>query len=138
MKNSPHKEFLITEYILFFKRYKLCPIYSSIIFGVCFDLPALVLSIFQKIPVSFGYFSCLFWLFIGPFLIYTAGQIADELWPKLSGLLDKKMVDDLKLYERRFHGRGYLIVGIPAAISVSILVLAPQGLPSSSISPYTL
>lgn len=138
MKKLAHQEFLITKYVLFFKRYKIPPIYSSIIFGVCFNVPALVLSIFRIIPVSFGYFSCLFWLFIGPFLIYTAGQMVDELWPKLSGLFEIKTVNELKVYEKRFHGRGYLIVGIPAVIAVSILVLAPQGLLSSSISVFTL
>lgn len=138
METVVHREFLITRYILFLKRHGLAPIYSSLIFGASFNVPAIIFSACQKIPLSFGYFSCLFWLFIGPFLIYNAGKMADELWPQLKELLEKRKIKDLQAYEKRFESLGYLIIGIPATIGVSILVLAPQGVLMSSISPYTV
>lgn len=133
-----HREFLTTRYILFLKKHGLDPIYSSLIFGASFNVPAIVFSIYQKIPLSFGYFSCLFWLFIGPFLIYNAGKMADELWPELKELLAKRKIKKLQTYEKRFESFGYLIIGIPATVGVSILVLAPQDVLMSSISPYTV
>jgi hypothetical protein len=138
MKAVVHREFLITRYILFLQQRRLGPIYSSLIFGASFNLPAFVFSFYQKIPLSFGYLSCLSWLFIGPFLIYNAGKIANELWPQLTELLEKCEIKELQTYEKSFESFRYLIIGIPAAVGVSILVLAPQGVLTSSISLYTI
>jgi hypothetical protein len=133
-----HKEFLVAKYIAFLKKQGVPPFLSSLIFGTLFVGPAILFSISQAIPMSFGYISCLSWLFIGPFMIYKAGQIVDELWPNMVNLLSEIKIKEFQSYEKSFHGRGYLIIGLPLTVVVSALILVPQSLSYPILSMYTL
>jgi len=137
-KPVEHSDFLIVQYILFLKKRGAPPFLSSFIFGSIFFLIAILFCIYQAIPLSFGYFSCLSWLFIGPFMIYEARQIVDELWLDMLRILDENKIEELKSYEKAFHSSGYLVIGIPAAILVSALILTPQTLSIITTSVYTL
>jgi len=131
-----HEDFLIVRYMLFLNKRGIPPFLSSIIFGGTFFLFGVSVFVYQRIPLSFGYLSCLSWLFIGPFLIFKARQMIDELWPNMLQILEEKKVRELQSYEKAFHSHRYLIIGAPAAFVVSMLVLlthifpifSPQGL----------
>jgi len=123
---------------MFLRKRGVPPIFSSVIFGSLFFVPAILFSAHQTVPWSFGYLSCLSWLFIGPFMIYKAGQMVDELWSDMLDILDERHIEELQSYERKFHSYGYLAIGLPAAVIVSILILSSQAFSYDTFFAYIL
>lgn len=118
-----HDDFLITKYLKSLEGHGIHPIVASMLFGTIVMTAVILGSIFFQSYPSIGYLSALGWLFIGPYLILVAERMIDDLWPELIGLIDKKRVKELQKLERRFHGRRYLLVGLPAVGVIAAWVL---------------
>jgi len=137
MKKIKHSDFLIVKYIKFLEKRGIPPLLSSMFFGGIFIIFIVFFYIFYGITPTFGYLSCVSWLLIGPYLIYKAGEFIDDLWPKMTEILNQNDISRLQSYEKTFYSCKYLILGFPAATAVSIIILLPVLFPGIAPVPPT-
>ncbi|MFX1476152.1 MAG: hypothetical protein ACFFCO_11835 [Promethearchaeota archaeon] len=119
-----HTDFLIVRLIKKLAQKGLSPKVTSIVIGTIFFFTNVVMIYFYYIfdMVMIGYLIAVAWLFVGPYLIYTAGIMVDELWFDLHPLIGATQVANLQFLEKRLHGGGHLFISVLAYFALLVLI----------------
>lgn len=134
-----HADFLIVRLIKKLAQKGLSPRVTSLLIGTIFFFPNLVMIYFYNIfdMVMIGYLIAVAWLFVGPYLIHTAGIMIDELWFDLHPLIDAAQVAKLQVLEKRLHGRGHLYIAVLAYFALLVFIFPILiGLPFPLLVPH--
>ncbi len=122
-----HKDFLVVRIIKALKQRGIPPGLTSFLIGVLFFFPNLALLLVYNLldSIMFGYLIFTFWIFFGPYLVFVAERLIDQLWTELVPLIGIKEISKIRYVERKLHSpwRTLLVIIFVIVILALILIL---------------